>query len=116
MKRLLPLTLLLLASIPAAAEDLATIYRLAQENDPQWAAARASYQANIEKRAQGQSQLLPTLTLNASTAQTNQDVRTTASNRYNYRTDSYGLTLTQPIYRRSNIASARQTNMPAFQK
>ncbi len=115
MKRLLPLSLLLLTSLPVAAEDLAAVYRLAQESDPQWAAARANYQANIERRVQGQSQLLPTLTLNASTSQTNQDVRTTTSNQYNYRTDSYGLVLSQPIYRRGNIASARQGDAGARQ-
>ncbi len=107
--------LLVVFSLPAAAEDLLTVYRLAQENDPQWAAARANHQANIEKRVQGRSQLLPTVTLNAATAQTNQEVRISTSNQYNYRTDSYGLTLTQPLYRRSNLAAARQGDAGARQ-
>lgn len=107
--------LLVVLSLPAAAEDLLTVYRLAQENDPQWAAARANHQANIEKRVQGRSQLLPTVTLNAATAQTNQEVRISTSNQYNYRTDSYGLTLTQPLYRRSNLAAARQGDAGARQ-
>jgi outer membrane protein len=112
----LALLFLALASGPVAADDLLGVYRLAQEHDPQWAAARASHQANVEKRDQGTAQLLPSLNLNASALQTNQDVRIgSATNRYNYRTDSYGLVLTQPLYRRSNLASARQGEAGARQ-
>jgi len=106
---------LLLISLPSAAEDLAAIYKLARENDPQWQAARASLQANLEKRVQGRSQLLPTVTLNATTIKSDQEATITATNRYNYRTDAYGLTLTQPLYRPINTASARLGDASARQ-
>jgi outer membrane protein len=107
MKRL-PFVVFLLIAMPAGAEDLLEVYRQAQQNDPVFGAARAAHQANIEKAPQGRALLLPSVTLNASTTQTDQDVTITTPNSYNYRADSYGLTLTQPLYRKQNFAGAEQ--------
>jgi outer membrane protein len=107
MKRLL-LMVVLLAAAPAGAEDLLEVYRQAQQNDPVFGAAHAAYQANIEKAPQGRAFLLPSVSFSASTSQTDQDVTITTTNNYSYRTDSYGLSLSQPLYRKQNFASAEQ--------
>lgn len=115
MKQLPLLAAVLLAAIPASAEDLLDVYRLAQQNDPVFGAARAGYQANVEKAPQGRALLFPSVNLNASSTQTEQDVTIIATNNYSYRTDSYGLTLTQPLYRKQSFATAEQGNLGAAQ-
>jgi outer membrane protein len=103
--------LFFLCSLPSEADDLLSIYQKARANDPVFAAARAGRDAGIEKEAQGRSQLLPTLSLSASRSETGQDVKLSTAPttyKYNYPTDSYGLTLTQPIYRKQNFASYGQ--------
>jgi outer membrane protein len=44
----------------AAGADFVDIYRLAKQNDPTFAAARASLEAGLEKLPQGRALLLPT--------------------------------------------------------
>jgi outer membrane protein len=108
MKRLLLLPLL--ATLPAGADDLAGIYRQARDSDPVYAQARANRDATIEKESQGRSQLLPSVNLQASTIDTrDQRIKTPISDTtYDYRTNAYALTLTQPIYRRQNFAAYYQ--------
>jgi outer membrane protein len=101
--------LMLAASLPARAEDLLAVYRLARDNDPNWAAARANVAAGRERENQGFSQLLPTLTLGASTYRIDQDSRTaTVNDRFRYDSNGYSAVLTQPIYRKQNIAAWEQ--------
>lgn len=65
----IPILLLGLGPVQGAqAEDLMDIFRLAAERDPQIRQARANYQANHTLLAQGRSQLLPTVSLSASTS------------------------------------------------
>jgi len=107
---------LLAVATPLRAEDLMQVYRLAQANDPQFAAARADYAANLEKAPQGRAQLLPTVDLSASTGET--DLRSrgpTVDGRFRFGTDTYSLNLTQPLYRRQNTASYRQGQFQANQ-
>lgn len=54
--------------MPAQADDLAYIFNLAADNDPQIREARADFKAFHTNVEQGLSQLLPTLTLTANTA------------------------------------------------
>lgn len=105
MKRLLLFGLLFAASGAAPAADLLDVFRQALERDASWAAARAAYRAGIERAPQGLAQLLPTLGLSAATTETDLALKTpTVNNTFNYRTDSYSLTLTQPLYRKQNLA------------
>jgi outer membrane protein len=110
MIRRLTTVLLLLLAAPVAAEDLLSVYARAREHDTTLAAARAHYQASIEKEPQGRSQLLPTLGLSASSLDTtDQRVKTPGSDKsYNYTTNGYSLSLTQPLYRKQNFAAYAQ--------
>ena len=106
MKRCFWLSALFLVAAPAAAEDLIGVYRQAQANDPVWAAARANYEANIEKLPQGRAQILPTVNFSAGTTDT--DLRSkspTVDGRFRFGTDTYSLNLTQPLYRKQNTAA-----------
>lgn len=108
MKRLLLLPLL--AALPAGADDLLGVYRQARDSDPVYAQARANRDALVEKETQGRAQLLPNLNLQASATDTrDQHVVTPMSdNTYDYRTNAYALTLTQPLYRKQSFASYYQ--------
>ena len=116
MKRRFWLSALLLTAAPAAAEDLIEVYRQVQANDPVWAAARANYEANIEKLPQGRAQILPTVNFSAGTTDT--DLRSkspTVDGRFRFGTDTYSLNLTQPLYRRQNTAAYAQGEHQATQ-
>jgi len=96
-------------SVPVHAEDLAEIFRLAQQNDAQFAAARAARDATAERAPQGLAQLLPGINLSAGRSETDQDVTTPlVDTTYRYSTNSYALTLSQPIYRKQNFAAYEQ--------
>jgi outer membrane protein len=112
-----PCFLLALALVPlrAGAEDLLEIYRQALQNDALFGQARASHQAGLELAPQGRAGLLPAVGLSASTTKYDQEVKTTATNNYDYHTDSYSLSLTQPIYRKPNFAAAAQGEHGAAQ-
>lgn len=103
------LVLLAALAAPVSAEDLLEVYRLAQHNDPRFAAARAARDAAREKEPQGRAGLLPSINLSAGRSETDQDVTTPSLDaNYRYPTTSYGLTLTQPLYRKPNLAAYEQ--------
>jgi outer membrane protein len=103
------LVLLATLAAPANAEDLFDVYRQAQQNDPRFAAARAARDATSERAPQGRAQLLPNINLSAGRSETDQDVKTpNLDANFRYPTTSYGLTLTQPLYRKQNFASYEQ--------
>jgi outer membrane protein len=107
---------LLVVATPLRAEDLMQVYRLAQANDPQFAAARADYAANLEKAPQGRALLLPTVDLSAGTGETDLHSKSpTVDGRFRSGTDTYSLNLTQPLYRRQNTASYRRGQFQANQ-
>lgn len=108
MKRSALLLTLSLAAPAAFADNLLDVYRLAQTNDPAWARALAAHQANIEKGPQGRALLLPSVLFNASAAKLNQDVTTPVIDNFRYRSDTYNVQLTQPLYRKQNFAAYEQ--------
>ena len=55
----------------AGAEDLLQVFRDARSSDAQYASARFTLQAGLEKIPQGRSLILPTLGLTAGTTRTN---------------------------------------------
>ncbi|MGQ9684863.1 MAG: TolC family outer membrane protein [Thiobacillaceae bacterium] len=103
------LTLSLLAPL-AVAENLSDIYRLALANDPVYAAAREAYRAGLERLPQARATLLPSLNLSAFARNTDTDLSTvpgsTSTQPY-----GYGLTLTQPIYRKQNLETLAQARL-----
>ncbi len=93
------------ASIPVQAQDLLQIYRLAKQNDPAWAAAEASYRANIEKGPQGRALLLPSVIFTANAIQDNLSESQPGPFSSNYLGRGYTVQITQPLYQKSSFAA-----------
>ncbi|MBX6392146.1 MAG: TolC family outer membrane protein [Burkholderiales bacterium] len=98
---------LLVAALPAQAIDLLEAYRLALQNDPEFAAARAQLEAGREALAQGRALLLPIITGSANTNINDVDNRTQGFDR-RYNSHGWSITLTQPLFRWQNIMQYRQ--------
>ena len=97
---------------PAAAADLITVYRDAQVSDPVYQAARAQYQATVERLPQARAGYLPVLTGSASVFRNDLD-RGTSEVRYT--TKSYAVTLSQPVFRMQNWIAVDQARHAVLQ-
>jgi outer membrane protein len=100
-------------SLPAGAEDLIQIFREAQRNDAQFAAARHALEAGRERQPQGLALLLPTLNLTASATRNrfeldSRDPLIVPSTTRYPESASYTLTFTQPIFRQQNWLQYQQ--------
>lgn len=103
-----PLVALLTLAIasPATAEDLPQVFGFAEQKDPQYRRAEATYQAVLEGLPQARAQLyLPSLSLSANTAYNRQEITlaNTPANvfgggKFEFNSRGYSLSLTQPIY------------------
>lgn len=118
MKKLAWLILSPLLASPLCAADLMQVYRAAQDNDPTFAAARATLDANREKRPQAQAGLLPSLTLSGNTVWNKNEVSLyggaqLGNPRYNSHT--YQVTLSQPLFRWQNWVSYDQSKIQVAQ-
>ncbi|XYJ10973.1 TolC family outer membrane protein [Telluria sp. B2] len=106
-----PLIAMLLASafvsFDASAIDLIQVYQQALANDATYASARASLAAGRERVTQGRAGLLPTVGLSGSYSRSDSDFTpfnagqtgAIAGNGPALRTNEYGLSLTQPLFR-----------------
>ncbi|MEW6677454.1 MAG: TolC family outer membrane protein [Pseudomonadota bacterium] len=101
----------LLTTGQTLAANLGDILRLARDNDAVYAAARQSHLAGQEALPQGRALLLPTVSLGGYLR--HNDVDTDAS-RTNYRSHNYGLSLTQPLYRKQNLEAYEQAKLAAL--
>lgn len=101
-RRILISTALLSLASMANAEilTLQRTYDLAQQNDPQWAAAKNTYQANQQVIDQNRSGLLPQISLNGRMAQN--DVKYDEVGSENYDSHSYSANIRQPLFRLDN--------------
>lgn len=101
----------------ATAADLLSVYRDAAVYDAQFAAARASRDAGLEKLPQGRSGLLPTIGVGASTTWNDSETtaRTSPAVTYSKAYNSHGwtATLTQPLFRWQNWATYKQGDLAA---
>ncbi len=107
----------LLAS-PLFAADLMQVYRDAQDNDPTFAAARATLDAGQEKMPQARAGLLPSLTLSGNTVWNKNEISThngPTIAKPNYNANGYQLTLTQPLFRWQNWVSYGQSKLQVAQ-
>lgn len=107
----------LLAS-PLCAADLMQVYRAAQDNDPTFAAARATLEANQEKMPQGRAGLLPSLTLSGNTVWNKNEVALHGGadlGKPRYNSHAYQLTLSQPLFRWQNWVSYDQSKIQVAQ-
>lgn len=116
MKKLAWLLPLAVVSGALQAADLLQVYRLAQDNDPNFAVAKATLDAGLEKKPQGLSGLLPIVNAGGNTLWNKVDISSgpaTATTRYN--SNAYSLTLTQPLFRWQNWESYGQGKLLAMQ-
>ncbi|WP_096085139.1 TolC family outer membrane protein [Agaribacterium haliotis] len=91
------------ASSSSFATDLYSIYQLAVQNDHEFAAANAAYQAGLENKGLGRAGILPKFNANASYAnndveQDGESVQLLLPNETNATDSGYGLTLSQPLF------------------
>jgi outer membrane protein len=108
-------------SCAARAADLMTVYREAQVGDSQYAAARAQFLAGQEKAAQGRAGLLPQLSANAALNYNNAEAQFLGAGAAIFRggqrdfgTRSFGVQLTQPLYRPQNYETWQQGKLQAL--
>ena len=109
-----------LASGPAAADDLMSVYRDAIVQDPVYASARSTYAATKEKLPQGRALLLPNAnaTANATYNSTNisyNGVTTLPQGNLNYPSFGAGVNVTQPIFRPQNNVIYEQAQIQVAQ-
>ncbi|WP_374325420.1 TolC family outer membrane protein [Azonexus sp.] len=108
-----------LTAAPLHAADLARIYRDAQDNDPVYAAARATRDAGREKAPQGLAGLLPTVSVSGNTVWNDVDSEPrnapTAASNAQYNTNAYQLTLSQPLFRWQNWVAYGQAKQQVAQ-
>ncbi len=114
-KTLLSLSLGLLTSLPAAAENLLDIYQLAQQNDPVFRAAEQEFFATREVLNQSKALFLPTLNLSAQYEWIRQDYSDRPDSPYNYDSNGYGLSLNQVIFRNDYFVQFKQADLQVAQ-
>jgi len=106
--------LLLAFASPAPADDLLDVYRRAEQNDPRFRAATATYRAALERRPQARAGLLPLIEATADATRNDNRVRTDAgivsrpAGRASFDSTGYTLSLTQPVYNAAVFAGLRQ--------
>ncbi len=118
MKKLAWLIAAPLLSSPLHAADLMQVYRDAQDNDPTFAAARATLDAGREKQPQGRAGLLPSLTLSGNTVWNENEISShngPTIARPNYNSNGYQLTLSQPLFRWQNWVGYDQSKIQVAQ-
>jgi len=99
------------------AEGLVDVYKLATESDPAIRAAKAALQAQLEAKPQARGLRLPTISFSAGTTENRQDIDKPASSAgtFSYDSNSYTLSLTQPIYHREHLVQLRQADAQVAQ-
>ena len=97
----------------AHAADLLSMYRDAMVSDPVYQSARAQYQASIEALPQARSGYLPLIGFEASWF--HNDVNRQIADDLHYNTQSYVVTLSQPIFRLQNWIAIDQAKQQVLQ-
>lgn len=118
MKKLAWLIVSPLLASPLFAADLMQVYRDAQDNDPTFAAARATLDAGREKSPQGLAGLLPSLTASGNTVWNKNEISAhngPTLSKPQYNSNGYQLTLSQPLFRWQNWVSYDQSKMQVAQ-
>lgn len=105
---LLTASLFTLGGQTAWAEDLLDTFRLAVENDPQLQAAEAQRRAVQEAKPQARALLLPNIGFSADWSRDRIDPE--AGNTQTTDSESYFLSLVQPIYRRDRLVQLDQAD------
>lgn len=98
-------------SLPAWSMGLLEVYRLAQNNDPTFEAARYTLEATQQKVPEARAGLLPTVNLNGNDNQTRADMTFSPSppGSRNIHSWTWNLQLTQPLIRMQNLFAYRES-------
>jgi len=108
--------LLLLVNNTAMAENLKSIYALAEANDPQFRAARAAYMAEDEASYQAWAAVLPQLSGSIHKTDTSgKDTQPENAGATDYTSEGYSLNLTQTIYSHGKFAQISQASAVSAQ-
>ena len=107
------LAAVLAAALPAAGADLLSVYRDALVSDPVYQAARAQYNATAERLPQARAGYLPFINANLGMTRFWIDREGAPSFDYTYKT--YGVTLSQPIFRMQNWIAISQAEKTVLQ-
>jgi outer membrane protein len=97
----------------AGAADLLSVYRDALVSDAAYQAARAQYNATRERLPQARAGYLPLITGNASAFRNDFDFEVIPDLRYS--AHSYGVTLSQPVFRLQNWIAISQADKVVLQ-
>lgn len=98
----------------ARGENVLDVYRLAQQNDPQFRSAQATYQANLQRLPQARAALRPNVSAQAAAKRNSVEVTTDTasvsdpSGSVDFNSTDLTLSLTQPIYNSALFAGLRQ--------
>lgn len=95
-----------LCAAPACGADLLSLYREAQIQDAQFAAAKAQFIASQERLPQGRALLLPNVAFEAGYDWNRVDIDGGSDNYDSY---NYGISVTQPLYNRQNSVTYEQS-------
>jgi outer membrane protein len=112
-RRGLAALLLAAAAGPALPADLLSVYRDAMLSDPVYQSSRAQYNATIEALPQARAGYLPLVSAVASVFHI--DVNREIAPDQHYNTTTYGLTLSQPIFRMQNWIAIDQAQQQVLQ-
>jgi len=113
------LTLLLCAALSlglpltAHADDLLAIFNIAKDRDPTLRQAAANRKADFEAKPQSVAALLPNIRARADTVDNSQEVQNSGffpNVSESFNTNSYAITLTQPLYRHELLVALRQAD------
>jgi outer membrane protein len=104
-----------LLSLPArAADDLLSVYRLAQQADPQFKASAAAHQAALEIVPQSRAVLLPSIGLGGNVSRDRFDPRNDEPTSY-ATNQTYSVQLRQALYQRDRLVQREQADNQATQ-
>lgn len=106
MKRAAAIVVAGLFSAAASAADLLEVYYDAVANDARFASARAQFDAGQERVIQGRAGLLPVIAATGDTVRN--EVDSNLQDRRRYNTHSYGVQLSQPLFRWQNWVQYQQ--------
>lgn len=98
---------------PAAATNLGAVLQLARAGDPTFASARETHRAVYARLDQARALMRPTIGINASARQVNENSTLVGPDRYTYSTSVANLQATQPLIRIPNQIAAAQAEVQA---
>ncbi len=106
--RPLVLVICILLSLPTSANSLLEVFKLAEKQDPELAAAKAKYSASREAKPQARALLLPNINLSARTSRNNQ---LNSGLNTDFDNDYISLQLTQPVFNFTSIYKLKQAKI-----